>query len=227
LPPYATTQTLPCSTSINEVVAMLESMARFVRNRHQIPNLPESRPPSEQPLLQQPPSDPNNPPKQVCPTEPPVECFMPNCLGSPEPPDPYRCKSTSTTTVESVETTMFACPCCPAFAHLYCDAEICDGEEDNRCRSELLKGCHCRTRNPKTPPLVFTASVSVCPVPPGFRPSQNLSTTPTERPPSLISFVLHRTKLPTAHVNITQCRNAQGSTCYCTQFCQFTTILIS
>ena len=225
LSPDATTLTLPCSTSGNEVLEMLESMALSVRDRHHVPNLPEGQPPSQQTLPEQPPSEPHNPPNQVCPTEPPVQCFMPNCLGSPEPPDAYRCKSTSTTTVDSVETTLFACPCCPD--SVYCDAEICDGEEDNRCKSELLKGCRCRTRNPANPPRVFIGSVTVCPLPPGFRPMQNRSTTPTEPPPSSSQFWASSNKTSNTYLDITQRGNAQGSTRYYTQFHQFAMIIIS
>jgi hypothetical protein len=62
----------------------------------------------------QPPLEQPNSPKQVCPTDPPIPCSRPNCLGSPNPPDAYRCKSRSTTIEDSIEITLFACQCCPS-----------------------------------------------------------------------------------------------------------------
>ena len=126
---------------------------------------------------------------QVCPTDPPIPCFMPNCLGSPDPPDAYRCKSRSTTVENSIEITLFACPCCPSHAHeLYCDDERCDGEEKGRCKSELLKGCYCRSRDPPTPEICGPVTPCVDPDTPVLGPIQERSTTPTEPPPMSSEF---------------------------------------
>jgi hypothetical protein len=134
----------------------------------------------------QPPSEQPHSPKQVCPTDPPIPCSRPNCLGSPNPPDAYRCKSRSTTIEDSIEITLFACQCCPDYGHeLYCDDEMCDGEEEGRCQSELLKGCYCRPRNPPTPEFVVVGYTNVDPV---LRPIQERSTTPTEPPPMSSEF---------------------------------------
>jgi hypothetical protein len=143
------------------------------------------------PSLEQP-----NSPIQVCPTDPPTPCARPNCLGSPDPPNAYRCKSRSTIIENSVEITLFACQCCPDYPHqLYCDDERCDGEEKGRCKSELLKGCHCRSRDqiPELYGLLFPS----CVVPDSLvlDPLQERSTTPTEPPPisSLISTLFWNT----------------------------------
>lgn len=89
---------------------------------------------------------PHDSPVQVCPTDPPTECPRPECLGWPNPPNAYRCTSRSTKIENSVETTLFDCPCCSGHPP-YCDDELCDGNEKGRCTSELLKGCHCMNRN--------------------------------------------------------------------------------
>ena len=130
----------------------------------------------------QPPSE-----QQVCPTDPPIPCSRPTCLGSPYPPNAYRCKSTSITIIDSVETTLFGCQCCPDTS-LYCDDEICDGEETTRCTSELLKGCRCIQRNPSSPVLSFMGDVCVDPDSPVLGPIQERSTTPTELPPLSSEF---------------------------------------
>src|SRR6266536_2194673 len=182
-----TSPALPYSTSCNEPMEILEALARVARVRHVSDN-PDGRPPLQQTSPEQHRSELAEPPKQVCPTDPPILCYMHNCVGSPDPPDPYRCRSRSTTNVDSIETTLFACRCCPDFSHIYCDAEICDGEEEKKCKTELLKGCHCSTRNPAKPPLEFFASVSVCPLPPGSHSTQEQSMTPTEPLPASSEF---------------------------------------
>jgi hypothetical protein len=136
----------------------------------------------------QPPSEQLNSPKQVCPTDPPIDCYRPNCLGSPDPPNAYRCKSRSITIIDSVETTLFGCPCCPGSNYFDCDDEICDGEETARCTTELLKGCHCRSRNPSTPYLCSPVDICVDPNSPVLGPIQERSTTPTEPPPPSSEF---------------------------------------
>jgi hypothetical protein len=138
----------------------------------------------------QPPSEQLNSPKQVCPTDPPIPCSRPTCLGSPYPPNAYRCKSRSITIIDSVETTLFGCQCCPGItSNLYCDDEICDGEEETtRCTSELLKGCYCRQRNPSSPVLSFMGDVCVDPNSPVLGPIQERSTTPIELPPLSSGF---------------------------------------
>jgi hypothetical protein len=138
----------------------------------------------------QPPSEQLNSPIQVCPTDPPIYCFMPTCLGSPDPPNAFRCKSRSITIRDSVETTLFGCQCCPLFdSSFYCDDELCKGDEEMaRCASELLKGCHCLRRNPATPVLSFSGDICVDPISPVLRLIQERSTTPTEPPPSSSEF---------------------------------------
>lgn len=135
----------------------------------------------------QPPLEQPNSPKQVCPTDPPIPCSRPNCLGSPNPPDAYRCKSRSTTIEDSIEITLFACQCCPDHS-FYCDDERCDGEEKGRCKSELLKGCHCWRRNPSTPVFETFSEVNVDPDSPVLGSIQGRSTTPTEPPPMSSEF---------------------------------------
>ena len=138
----------------------------------------------------QPPSEQLNSPKQICPTDPPIPCYRPTCLGWPYPPNAYRCKSTSITIIDSVETTLFGCQCCPDITSSpYCDDEICDGEETTRCTSELLKGCHCRQRNPSSPVLSFVG-VDICvdPNSPVLGPIQERSTTPASSPPPSSEF---------------------------------------
>jgi len=72
--------------------------------------------------------------------------------------------------------------------YIYRDDEIRDGEETGRCKSELLKGCYCRSRNPSTPEYAGFGSVCVGPDPPVLCLIQKQSTTPTEPPPTSSEF---------------------------------------
>jgi hypothetical protein len=127
------------------------------------------------------PWDPEDPPQQVCP-EPRIMCWMPGCGGKPDPLDPFRCKSKSIIVVNSVATTLFACPCCPGGNWLHSYDEICDGEEE-KCKKEPVKGCECRPRNP-----IYVGEYPVAYVCGAYASRFQRSTTPTEPPPTASEF---------------------------------------
>jgi hypothetical protein len=141
-------------------------------------NLPQNNlPPNKSPFW-----EPENPPKQVCP-ELRIMCWMPDCGGKPDPPDPFRNKSKSITVVDSVATTLFACPCCPGGNWPHYDEEICDGEEEEKCKKEPVKGCECRPRNP-----IYVGEYPVAYVCGAYAIRFQRSTTPTEPPPASREF---------------------------------------
>jgi len=107
------------------------------------------------------------------------------CLtgGKPDPPDPFRCKSKSITVVDSAETTVFGCPCCPGGNWLHCDDDICDGEEEEKCKREPVKGCDCQPRNP-----IYVGEYPVAYVCGAYASRFQRSTAPTEPPPASSEF---------------------------------------
>jgi hypothetical protein len=175
----------------NNPIQILNYLAQVSRSNSQIPNSTDGQPPLQQPAPQQPSTeqtflplasswDPENPPKQVCP-EPRIMCWMPECRGQPDPPDPFRCQSKSITVVDSIATTLFACPCCPGGNWIRCDDEICDGEEEEKCKKEPVKGCHCRPRNPIYEGVFPIEHIYIQPAPRRW-------TTPIEPPPASGEF---------------------------------------
>ena len=110
-------------------------------------------------------------------------CWMPDCGGKPDLPNPFRCKSKSITVVDSAETTVFGCPCCPGGNWLHCDDDICDGEEEEKCKREPVKGCDCRPRNP-----IYVGEYPVAYVCGAYASRFQRSTAPTEPPPASSEF---------------------------------------
>lgn len=122
----------------------------------------------------------NRPPVRDCPNNPPVRCHRHTCLGLPDPPDAYRCRSRSTMIQNFVEITLFGCQCCPSTSP-FCDEEICDGRETRRCKSELLMDCSCLLRD-ESPIYMDPVSIGVNPDTLVLDADER-STTPTEPPP--------------------------------------------
>ncbi len=114
--------------------------------------------------------------RQECPTDPPVDCNESNCGGSRYPPDPYRCKSKSTITINSVEVTLFGCLCCD-FPHFWCNDEKCNGGSDLRCHSEIQMGCPCF--DPAEEPMLPPSSPIMNPDTPVLAPQENYQEIPT------------------------------------------------
>jgi len=111
-------------------------------------------------------------PRQECPTDPPVDCIESNCDGSYDPPDPYRCKSKSTTTINLVEVTLSGCRCCH-YPHFWCDDEKCNGGSDLRCHSEIQMGCPCF--DPDEEPVLTPVSPMINPATPVLDLQENLA----------------------------------------------------
>lgn len=127
-------------------------------------------------------------PVQACPTDPPIYCHMPECVGWPNPPTPYRCTSRSTWIENSVEYTMFGCPCC-SFTPPDCEDETCVGNEDKRCTTELQKNCHCidPIEYVSDEEIMFGTASPSCPHP-ALLVDFEESTTPPGLPPGLYDY---------------------------------------
>jgi|SRR5450432_171170 hypothetical protein len=89
--------------------------------------------------------------------------------------------------INSVETTLFGCQCCPR-PGFHCNEEICNGGKEFRYQSELLKGCLCI--DPEAEGAIYGGEIFINPASPILSPisvpvlHQGRSTTPTELPPT-------------------------------------------